>query len=253
MLASLFLASCSGVHSGGCVSNCGGGNATVSFVLTATPPDPTLVLSIQAFTATITGITLTPSSGTTVNVPLNSNAYIAEFNRVTSDSTLLAAAVSVPAGTYTQLSLTFSAPRITFCTQPNPGVPGCAASSLISVNGPASSATIATNLSFVANQQTGVALNANIGSALTLTGQTITAVNLGAANVFSVNTLPPSATQTDLASGELSHVDDVMGVVTSATSPTLTIHTSTRGDIIATSMQIERDGCWGAPARRGRK
>src|SRR6266853_3384428 len=48
IFASILLASCSGAPGGGCVSNCGGGNATLSLVLTATPPNPTLALSIQA-------------------------------------------------------------------------------------------------------------------------------------------------------------------------------------------------------------
>jgi hypothetical protein len=235
IFACVFLASCSGVPGGGCVSNCGGSNAAISLVLTATPPNPTAQLSIQTFTATITGLTLTPATGAAVNVTLNSSAYIADFNRVTSDSTLLAAQVSVPAGNYTQMAITFSGPRVTFCTQANPGVPGCAAGTLQSITGAAATATISTNFSIAANQQSGIALNANIGNALTLNGQTITAVNLGAANVFSATALPPSSATTDLASGELSHVDDVMGVVTSVSGSTFTVQTSTRGNITATA------------------
>ena len=215
--------------------NCGSGNATISFVLTATPPNPSAQLSIQTFTTTITGITLTPATGAAVNVSLNSAAYIAEFNRVTSDSTLLAAQVSVPAGSYTQMVVTFTAPRVTFCTQANPGVPGCAAGTLKSITGSAGSATISSNFSPAANQQSGIALNANIANALTLNGQTVTAVNLGAANVFGMMVLPPSSTLTDLASGELSHVDDVMGMVSSVSGSKLTIQTSARGNITATA------------------
>jgi hypothetical protein len=222
--------------------NCGGGNATVSFVLTATPPSPSAGLSIQAFTANITGITLTPSTGTIVNVPLNSTSYIAEFTRVTSDSTLLAAKVSIPAATYTQITVTFSAPRVTFCTQPNPGVPGCAVGSLTSITGAAGSAVVSTSLSFSENQQTGVALNANLASAVTTTSQTITAVNL-AAGTFTAKTLPLPSTQTDLSSGQLSHVDDVMGLVTSVGSSTLTIQTSSRGSIAATANSSTQYGC----------
>src|SRR5215467_5638422 len=105
--SSLLLASCSGVPKGGCVVNCGSGNATLSVVLTATPPSPVTQLSIQAFTATITGLKLTSSGGTDFVVPLNSATYIAEFTRVTSDSTVLAANVLIPAGTYTQATVTF--------------------------------------------------------------------------------------------------------------------------------------------------
>jgi len=235
IFACVFLASCSGAPGGGCTANCGGGNASISLVLTATPPAPTAQLSIQAFTATIAGITLTPATGAAVNVTLNSSAYIADFNRVTSDSTLLAAQVSVPAGNYTQMAITFSAPRVTFCTQANPGVPGCAAGTLQSITGAAGTATISTNISIAANEQSGIALNVNIGNALTLTGQMVTAVNLAAANIFSATALPPLSTLTDLASGELSHVDDVMGVVTSVSGSALTIQTSTRGNITATA------------------
>ena len=235
LFTSILFASCSGAPGGGCVSNCGGGNGKLSFVLTATPPDPTLGLSVQTFAATVAGISLTPSTGAAVNVPLNTTAYIAELNRVTSDSTLLAAAVSVPAGTYTQMAVTFSAPRVTFCRQANPGFPGCAAGTLGSISGTAGTATISTNLSVSDSLETGVALNVNLANTLTLSGQTISAVNLGATNVFTASALPPSSAKTDLASGELAHVDDVMGLVTSVSGSTLTVQTSTRGSITATA------------------
>lgn len=235
ILSSFLLASCSGVPHGGCVANCGGNNATVSVVLTATPPAPASQLSIQAFTAVITGLTLTPSSGSAVNIPLNSSAYVAEFSRVTSDSTVLVANVSVPPGTYTQASVTFSAPRVTFCTQANAGVPGCAAGTLTSISGSAGSATIPTNVALTAGQKTGFAVNADLGAALTNSGQTVTAVSLTAANVFTLNALPPASSATDLSSGQLSHVDDILGLVTSASGSTLTIQTSSRGSISATA------------------
>jgi hypothetical protein len=243
VLSSLLLASCSGVGGGGCVANCNNGSATVSLVLTATPPAPTSRLSIQAYTATITGITLTPTTGSAVNLTLSSTAYIAEFNRVSSDSTVLAAAASVPAGNYTQMTITFSTPRVTFCTQPNPGVPGCATNTLTTVSGASGSATAPINLTLAANQHTGLALNANLGPTLTANGQTITAVNLGTANTFSVNTLPPVSNLTDLASGQFSHVDDVMGRVTNVTSSTVTLQTSTRGSITATANSSTQFDC----------
>src|SRR5262252_3716745 len=61
VLIASILAACSG-SGGGCVANCSTGGS-VSLVLTATPPAPTAALSIQAFTATITGITLISSAG----------------------------------------------------------------------------------------------------------------------------------------------------------------------------------------------
>src|SRR5882762_3499732 len=164
ILASLSLSSCGHVPGIPCLLDCGGGggNATVSFKLTATPTDPSLGLSIQAFTATITGVSLTETSGVSINVPLNATTYIADFNRVTSDSTLLAAAVTIPAASYTQVKVTFSAPRVTYCTQSNPGVPGCAAGTLKSVSGMAGSATSTVNFLLIANEQNAIALNVKL-------------------------------------------------------------------------------------------
>jgi len=240
------LASCSGAPGGGCVVNCSTGGS-VYVVLTATPPSPTLptsALSIQAFTATITGLTLNPSGGgSPVAINLNSTAYIAEFNRVTSDSTLLASGVSIPSGTYNQLTITFSAPRVTFCTQANAGVPGCANATLASITGSPGNVTASTNLIVADNVPTGIALNVNLGNALTQTGQTVTGVDLTVANTFSASVLPRAASATDLAATQLSHLDDIMGLVTGATSSSVTIQTSTRGSITANTNSSTAFAC----------
>jgi hypothetical protein len=241
VLSALTLASCSGVSGGGCIVNCSSGGS-VSIVLIANPPATTSALSIQAFTLTITGLTLTPSDGSSsVAVNLNSASYIAEFNRVTSDSTLLASRVAVPSGNYNQLKLTFSAPKVTFCTQSNPGVQGCAIGTLASVVGSPGSFTTPANLTVADNQLSGIVLNANLGNALTLSGQTITGVDLTLANTFTATALPFGAT--DLASGQLSHLDDIMGLVTGATSSSVTIQTSTRGSITATTNSSTQYNC----------
>src|SRR5437899_2948154 len=82
----------------------------------------------------------------------------------------------------------------------------------------AGSATASINLSLGVNQSTGLAINVNLGNSLTLSNQTVTAVNLGASSVFSAAILPPASTATDLASGQLSHIDDVLGVVSNVAS-----------------------------------
>lgn len=233
VLVGFTMTSCSGVPGGGCVVNCSSGGS-VSIVLTATPPPPTAALSIQALTATITGITLGPSNGgSPVALNLNSTTYIAEFNRATSDSILLASKVSVPSGTYNRMSVTFAAPKVTFCTQANSGVPGCANGTLASVIGTPSSVSFSTNLTVADNALTGIALNVNLGTAILQTGQTITGLDFTIANTFSAVTLPRPASATDLASTQLSHLDDIMGLVTGTTSTSITIQTSTRGSVTA--------------------
>jgi len=235
VLTGFIMSACSGLPGGGCVANCSSGGS-VSLVLTATPPPLTSALSIQAFITAITGITLTPSSGgAPVAVSLNSTAYIAELNRVTSDSTLLASKVSVPVGTYKQVNVTFAAPRVTFCTQINPGVQGCANASLAAVTGTPGSVSFSTNLTVADGALTGIVLRVNLGNALTETNQTITGVDLTAVNTFSAATLPPPSSATDLSTTQLSHLDDIMGLVTGATSTSITIQTSTRGSVTAST------------------
>ena len=226
VLTASLLAACSG-SGGGCLANCSTGGS-VSLVLTATPPAPTAALSIQAFTTTITGITLISSAGgSPVAINLNATTYVAEFNRVTSDSALLASNVSVPVGTYNQMTISFAAPRVTSCTQPDPGLPGCASGTLLSTTGTPGSTTVSANLTVSNNALTGIALDVNLGTALAQAG------SISLADAFTVSTLPKAATLTDLASGQLSHLDDIMGVVT-ATSPTsITIETATRGGVTA--------------------
>ena len=241
LFAAFSLASCSGVPQGGCTANCTSG-ATISVVLTATPPSPSSQLSVQAFAATITGISLTPSSGgSPVALNLVSPTYGAEFNRVTSDSTLLVLQSSIPAGTYDLVTVTFAAPRVTFCTQPNPGTPGCAAGSLTSVTGGVGSASISTTLNIASNQVVALDLNANLGTALTQTGQIVTGVDLTIANTFSVSTLPSAST--DLVSGQVAHLDDIMGLVIAATSSSITIQTATRGNITALTSSATQFDC----------
>jgi len=241
LLGCLALSSCSGVPGGGCVVNCNTGG-TVSLILTATPPAPSSQLSILAFSAPIVGVSLTPSAGgAAVAIPLISPTYVAEFNRVTSDSTLLASQASLPGGTYSSMVVTFSAQRVTFCTQPDPGVPGCASGTLSSVTGPAGSVTIPGNFSIASNQLNGLALNVNLGTAITQNGQMVTGVDLTIANTLSASTLPSSAN--DLGANQLAHLDDIMGLVTTVSGSSATIQTAARGNITLTANSSTQYEC----------
>ncbi len=64
------LASCSGQKSSVCTVNCGGGSgtATLTIMLRATPLTPTASTNLLAFVTTVTGVSLTPSSGNPVNL-----------------------------------------------------------------------------------------------------------------------------------------------------------------------------------------
>src|SRR5260370_39569541 len=107
LLAAVFLlASCSGNKTGGCTTNCGGGNANLSITLFDLPPAG---VSILSFTLPVAGISLTPSSGSAVTVPITPTAY--EMTRLQTDSALGGVNMSVSAGTFPPLHLSVTASR----------------------------------------------------------------------------------------------------------------------------------------------
>lgn len=234
------LCACSGAPKTG---GGGTGNATISLTLRATPPSPSANLSILSFRATVMGVSLTPASGSAVSVGLvtgNSGSYVAEFTRLQSDSALLSAAVSVPAGTYNSVAVTFSDVLLIYCTQPASGVAGCSSGSLTQVTGSASSATASSGafpLTVTKGEKLGLALNLNIATAITTSGQTISAANLAAANVLTATVLQAPSSTTDLSSGQLAHIDDLYGVVSnvSTSAESFTLQTAYRGTVSITA------------------
>lgn len=213
------------------------GNATLSLTLRAIPPSPSANLSILSFRATVTGISL----GNAINVGLVSGAshiYVAEFTRLQSDSALLSAAVSIPAGTYDRIAVTFSDVSLTYCTQPY-----CSSGSsgtLAQVPGSAATATATSDafpLTVTSGENLGLALNVNIPNVITEQGQTISAVNLAAANVLTASVLQSPSNTTDLSSGQLAHIDDLYGIVSnvSSASQSFTLATAFRGTVSLTA------------------
>src|SRR5258708_26134244 len=86
-------------------------------------------------------------------------------------------------------------------------------------------------LTLTSNQKTGLAINFNLGNALTVSTsqpQVVTAVNLAAPNVLSANSLPPASSS--VAAGQLDFLEDVTRGVTAinTTTHSVTVHTATR-------------------------
>src|SRR5882762_4327148 len=214
----------------------GGGTATVSFTLTAAPLTPPPSTNLLSFIVDVNTITLTSSTGTNVNIPLNAASFSVDLTKLQSDSAFLGTSATVPAGSYTSMSVSLSSPVVTFCTQ-TAGNTGCASGSVTTISGATAAPKITTApfpLTLTANQKTGLAVTLNTGNALTVnTSQVVTAVNLGAANVLSANNLPSASSS--LAAGHLDFVEDVTGVVTAVNAATqsVTVKTATRGSLIA--------------------
>src|ERR1700752_2058929 len=201
LLSAVSLTACSGLKNS---PPPGGGTATLSLTARATPLSPPPNTNLLSFIVDINTITLTSSTGSTVNIPLNATSIGVDLTRLQSDSAFLGTSATVPAGSYSSITVSISNPVVTFCTQTT-GVAGCAAGSVTTISGAAAAPKITTApfpLTLTANQKTGLAINFNLGNALTVSTtqpQVITAVHLAATSVLSANSLPSTASS--LASG----------------------------------------------------
>lgn len=248
VLAAFFLMACSGLPKT-CTTNCVvNGEATVSLTMTAAPLTPPPGTNLLSFVVTVNTITLTPSTGSAVNIPLNAAALDIDLTKLQSDSVFLGSMATVPAGTYTSMSLSLSNPVVTYCTQTS-GSSGCAAGSLATISGGAAAPVISSApfpLTITANEQAGLAINLNLNNALTVNAsQVVTAVNLAAASILAASALPSVANS--LTTGQLDFIEDVTGVVTAINTSTesVTLQTSTGGSItaIANSSTIFSPNC----------
>ena len=238
LLSAVALISCSGVPKP-CTVNCGGGGtATLSMTWKATPLSPPPNTNLLSFIVDVNTITLTSTTGTNVNIPLNSTNLSVDLTKLQSDSVFLGTSATVPSASYSSMTVSLSNPVVTFCTQ-TAGSTGCASGSVTTISGAAAAPKVTTApfpLTLSANQKSGLAINFNLTNALTVSTsqpQVVTAVNLAAANVLGVNVLPPATSS--LASGQLDFVQDVTGVVTAVntTTQSVTVKTATRGSLTA--------------------
>lgn len=239
LLCAAFLVSCSGLPKGSTTGGGGGaGTATVSVDMIAAPLSPPPNTNLLSFVVDVNTITLTSSGGASVNIPLNTTSFSVDLTKLQSDSVFLGTSAIVPTGSYSSMTVSISNPVVTFCTQTT-GNTGCAPGSITTLTGAAATPKITTApfpLTLTSNQKTGLAVNFNLGSALTVSTtqpQVVTAVNLAAASVLSANSLPSTASS--LATGQLDFVEDVTGVVTAVntTTQSVTVHTATRGSLTA--------------------
>jgi hypothetical protein len=241
LIAALSLAACSGPNSPGNGGGGGGGGgtgtATLSVNLIATPPAPPPLTSILSFSVDVTGLSISPVTGSAQSISLNSGTgtYVVDLTKLPSDSAFLGENTTIPSGTYSTVTVSFSAPTVTYCTQTVVGTAGCPAANIARFTGAPATPAVTTTLTLTANQKTGIALNVNLANALTVVNQAVTGVNLGASNVVTINTLPPATSS--LASGQLDFVEDIFGIVTAVSGQNVTIQTGTRGSITATANQ----------------
>lgn len=238
LLGAFCISSCS--HSSvACSGTCVNNNATLNVTMSAVPLTPPPGTSILSYGLTVTGIALSPTTGSDISIALNATTLVMDATRLQSDSAVLGQVrASVPAGTYNKVTLAISSASVTFCTQSNPGTPGCSNGSVATVvaNPRASTPASALSLTLAANEQAGLRLQLNMAQTLTINGQVVTALNLAPATatpvpVLSAVTLPP--VKSSLASGQLDFVEDFTGIVTAISGSAVTLTTSQHGAITA--------------------
>lgn len=227
LAATLGLSSCSGLPKGnGGGGGGGGGTAKVSLVLVADTPPANL--GLVSFRVTINGITLTSSAGTKTNfTPNNGNGMVVDLVRLQSDSAFLGTLPSVPIGTNSTITVSFSNPQLAFFNGTGAAItslnPQCSANTVCTVSFGASVGAPVITASQAISGNTGLGIDFNLTNALVLSGAALNVsfINSGSTNVISSFTLPRQ--NSNLAAAELDLIEDITGVVSIAnTAVTIT-------------------------------
>ncbi|MGA2810948.1 MAG: hypothetical protein ABSG16_06070 [Candidatus Acidiferrum sp.] len=244
LLVAMTMTACSGLEDRGGGGGGGGGgtnpgDATLSFTLQATPLAAPPDTNILSYVLVVGGATLTPASGSVINIP---GPFTFDMTRLESDSAFLGTA-SVPAGTYTSLTVSLTSASVTYCTVTT-GVTGCAAGSVTQVSGGATASVITFpngGLVLSSSQQAGLSVDFNLAATLTVSNAgAVTAVNLAPTMVGTTNPVLSTITlgsthPSSLTSTQLDYLEDVTGNVTSVSGNIVTVKTATYGSIAATA------------------
>ena len=214
------LAGCSGVGSG---SGPGPGNQNASLAVTLTSKPSISLSNISVLSAAvgITGIALNPATGSAVTLTLTPTVYPLDLARLQSDTAFLGS-LSLTADTYTSATITFSAPVLTILNQTGGTLNGtCVSGTICNIVLTAGSAQVTTTpfpLTLTSGQATGVSMNLDLNTALTVTSGTL-ALNFSTVNVATAATLP----RTGAPTGSLDLLEDFVGKITAKSSTSITV------------------------------
>ena len=236
-VAAVSLSSCSGLKTA-CTTNCTvtSGNATISITLYDTPPTG---INLLSFTLPIAGISLKPSSGSPVAVATTTSSF--EATRLQTDSALIADAVSVPAGSYTTLSVTLGPTTATsnvFINTSGSTITWTTGSGGSCVNdavcylpaGAIYTIPIPLSLTLSSDESQWIGLNLNLNNAITTTGGL--SVDFSQANVLTAKTTP----RTGLPSSAADTIEDFVGAVTAYSGSSITVTSGVSGQSITASL-----------------
>ncbi len=206
------------------------GAAAVSVTMTDTPPVGVTLLS---FEVSVTGATLSPGS---VDLLGGKGPIQIEVKQLETESAFLSTA-TVPAGTFTSLTLTFADPELTFKNDTGAALAGCALGAVCEIK-PTGMLTSTINflgsgVVIMTNSPAGIQVDVNPG---TILGATL-GVDFSLAGAVSVQQLSMKP------AGELDDLDDLRGAVQNldTTNKKFTLHTADGDFPITTDSNTEFD------------
>jgi hypothetical protein len=204
-VAIIALAGCSGGNQATSGGVGGGGNPASLVVTLTSKPDVSLTnISVLSATVSITGITLNPTSGNAVPLPLSPATYPVDLTRLQADTALLDV-LSLPAGSYSSATVTFSAPTLTLDNQSGTTLNGtCLTGTICKIVLPAGSSQVTATpfpLTLTAGQASGISLSLNLNDAITVSSGTV-ALNFSASDTFNVLALPRTGTPSGAGYGD---------------------------------------------------
>src|SRR5438046_4885507 len=214
----------------------GGGNATVSFTLVADtlPTNP----AILSFNVSITGITLTPASGTAQT--LNPSPSVVDLMRLQSDTAFLGTLPNVVAGAHT-VQVALANPEITFLNDTPSAIPlgtsTCPRSAVCAANLTASGTPTIGSFTFTVNSmgQQGIGIDFNLKNAISLSGGALSVhFNPSSPNPLVLRAVAVPKTNANLGANHLTLIQDFPGGV-AIQALCLTLTSPTRGTLTATS------------------
>ena len=208
-----------------CITGCGGSYtappppgaqaAQMSVSVTDAPPAGVTVLS---FEVTVTGASLSPGS---VDLLVGKTPPRLEVKNLETESAFLST-LSIPAGTYTGLALTFVNPELTFLNNTGAALAGCAVGAVCEIKPTGTlSSTVSGNFVVTAGTQSGILIDLNLASLLS------SALGVD----FSSSGAVSATQQIKQAEGELEDLEDVNGILKSPANNQFTLQTTDMGNI----------------------
>jgi hypothetical protein len=230
VLGVLVLSSCSGLPHG--TGGGGGGNGSSNLVLTMISQSQIRPgnFTILAWSAQITSLTISDSSGNATTLVLPETPLSVDLNRLSTDTLVLGTFPLTPATSFTKMTIAFSNFLITIHNETGSSIGNACPNGAVCEFSPApATVTITTSIALTAGQ--------NSNSFLTVFPSNVISVsNAGISLSFTQNT--PISQQAVLRAGlpanAVDTVEDFTGVVTAVSSNSITVKTvSSTGTSVA--------------------